>query len=119
METETAANRPRSARGARTLKDRAQILLRYHALITQYADELADLIVKEHGKTKAEALGDAAKGNGTVEYACSLPQLAAGRIMGVSRGVVCRDLRVSLGVTISIVPLALSEVQCPICYGQR
>ncbi|KNE71096.1 methylmalonate-semialdehyde dehydrogenase (acylating) [Allomyces macrogynus ATCC 38327] len=90
---------------ARTVKDRVQIVLRYHHLVaSKYADELADLIVKEHGKTKAEALAEVAKGNETVEYACALPELVSGRIQEVSRGVLCQDRRVPLGVVATIVP---------------
>ncbi|KAI9219959.1 Aldehyde/histidinol dehydrogenase [Blastocladiella britannica] len=90
---------------SRTLKDRTQIMLRYHHLVaSKYADELAELIVKEHGKTKAESLAEVAKANETVEYACALPELAGGRIQEVSRGVMCHDVRVPLGVTVAIVP---------------
>ncbi|KAJ3111298.1 hypothetical protein HDU96_005806 [Phlyctochytrium bullatum] len=106
----------------RTVKDRVQIIIRFHNLVVQHADELADLIVLEHGKvrripfliessivnrlsqTKTEALADVAKGNETVEYAMSLPQLTQGKILEVSRGVTCSDRRLPLGVVTSIVP---------------
>ena len=45
-----------------------------------------------------------AKGNETVEYACSLPQLAQGRSLQVSGEVTCIDRRDPLGVVASIVP---------------
>lgn len=35
----------------------------------------AELVVAENGKNKAEALASVAKGNETVEWACSMPQL--------------------------------------------
>ncbi|KAJ3191402.1 hypothetical protein HK101_007814 [Irineochytrium annulatum] len=88
----------------RTIKDRVQVIIRFHALVVKHSDELADLIVKEHGKTKAEALADVAKGNETVEYAMSLPQTTQGKILEVSRGVTCTDKKVPLGVVASIVP---------------
>ena len=34
----------------RTVKDRVQILMNFHQLVVKHADELADLIVLEHGK---------------------------------------------------------------------
>lgn len=34
----------------RTVKDRVQILLRFHQLVVKHANELAQLIVLEHGK---------------------------------------------------------------------
>ena len=37
-----------------TIKARAAVLLRFHALVQQHADELADLIVMENGKNKTE-----------------------------------------------------------------
>ena len=45
-----------------------------------------------------------AKGNETVEYACSLPQLVQGRSLQVSSQVTCVDRRDPLGVVASIVP---------------
>lgn len=50
-----------------------------------------------------KALADVAKGNETVEYACSLPQLMQGRIDRVSGAVTCQDRRDPLGVVVSIV----------------
>ena len=44
------------------------------------------------------------KGNETVEWACSLPQLAPGRNLQVSGQVHCQDRREPLGVVASIVP---------------
>ncbi|KAJ3415352.1 hypothetical protein HDV05_005089 [Chytridiales sp. JEL 0842] len=88
----------------RTVKDRAQIMIRFHQLVVKHQEELADLIVLEHGKNRAEALADIAKGNETVEYAISLPQLIQGRTLEVSRGVTCQDNRRPLGVVTSIVP---------------
>ena len=55
-----------------TSKSRAQKLHRLFELIRDNADVLADCIVREHGKTKPEALAEVAKGNETVEYACSM-----------------------------------------------
>jgi len=88
----------------RTIKSRCAILLRFHSLVEKYKGELASLITLENGKNRAEALADVAKGNETVEYACSLPQLAPGRILEVSRGVTCQDFRTPLGVVASVVP---------------
>ncbi|GAX11872.1 hypothetical protein FisN_20Lh071 [Fistulifera solaris] len=94
-----------SAWSALTIKARAAILMQFHSLVRQHAQELAQLIVQENGKNITEALADVAKGNETVEYACSLPQLAAGRVLPVSSGhVVCHDRRKPLGVVVSIVP---------------
>ncbi|KAJ3225143.1 hypothetical protein HDU81_008124, partial [Chytriomyces hyalinus] len=54
--------------------------------------------------TKTEALAEVDKGNETVEYAISLPQLTQGKIADVSRGITCQDAKRPLGVVVSIVP---------------
>ncbi|CAH0488477.1 unnamed protein product [Peronospora farinosa] len=87
-----------------TVKTRAAIMLKFHALMIQHQDELADLVVQENGKNRTEALASVLKGTETVEYACSLPQLIQGRILQVSRGITCQEVRDPLGVVACIVP---------------
>ena len=99
-----SAHRAFLAWSSRTVKDRVQFLIRFHQLVVKHANEIADLIVLEHGKTKQEALAEISKGNETVEYALSMPQLMQGKNLEVSRGVVCNDTRRPLGVVVSIVP---------------
>mmetsp|Transcript_3939 Transcript_3939/g.6984 ORF Transcript_3939/g.6984 Transcript_3939/m.6984 type:complete len:562 (+) Transcript_3939:310-1995(+) len=89
---------------SRTIKQRAAVMMKFHALIQEHARELAELIVQENGKNITEALADVAKGNETVEWACSLPQLAVGNTLRVSGQVHCTDRRDPLGVVVSIVP---------------
>lgn len=43
-------------------------------------------------------------GNETVEWSTSLPQLATGKILEVSKGITCYDHRAPLGVVAAIVP---------------
>lgn len=87
-----------------TVKARAAIMLKFHSLMVQHQEELADLVVKENGKNRTEALASVLKGNETVEYACSLPQLVQGRTLLVSRGITCQEVRDPLGVVACIVP---------------
>lgn len=89
---------------ALTTKSRAAILLKFHTLVKDNSHELAQLIVEENGKNFTEALADVAKGNETVEYACSMPQLCQGKTLRVSSAVKCEDRRDALGVVASIVP---------------
>ncbi|KAJ8328020.1 hypothetical protein QVD99_006251 [Batrachochytrium dendrobatidis] len=89
---------------SRTVKDRVQILVRFHQLVIKHSKKLAELIMLEHGKTFTEAMGEISKGNETVEYAMSMPQVSQGKILEVSRGVHCHDVRKPLGVVVSIVP---------------
>lgn len=87
-----------------TVKQRASCMFKFHHLMEVHADELAKLIVLENGKNMAEALADLAKGNETVEWACSLPQLSCGKTLEVSKGITCQESRVPLGVVAAIVP---------------
>lgn len=87
-----------------TIKQRAGIMMKFHHLMDVHAQELAELIVRENGKNISEALADVAKGNETVEWAASLPQVAPGRILEVSKGISCQELRQPLGVVAAIVP---------------
>jgi len=59
--------------------ERCQILFRYKQLLEEHFDELAQLIVTEHGKTVPEARGDVRRGIDCVEYACGAPSLMMGR----------------------------------------
>ena len=98
-----AASKAFESWSSRTVKSRAAIMLKFHSLVRQNSHELAALIVAENGKNYTEALADVAKGNETVEYACSLPQLMQGSIDRVSGSVTCQDRRDPLGVVVSIV----------------
>jgi malonate-semialdehyde dehydrogenase (acetylating)/methylmalonate-semialdehyde dehydrogenase len=81
-----------------------QVLFRYRTLVEQHLDELSALIVEEHGKVMAEARAEWLKVMELTEFACSLPQIATGSILEVSRGVECRTERTPVGVVASIVP---------------
>lgn len=59
--------------------DRCQVMFRYKALLEQHFEELAASIVREHGKTMAEARGDVRRGIDCVEFACAGPTLLMGR----------------------------------------
>ena len=61
--------------------ERCQVLFRFKELLEQHFDELAQLIVDEHGKTTAEARGDVRRGIDCVEYACGAPSLMMGRTL--------------------------------------
>lgn len=89
---------------AMPIKERVQIFYRYKTLLEQNAQELAQLISEENGKTIDEAMAEVEKSIELTEFACSLPQLIAGKIMEVSRGVECRIDHKPLGVVASIAP---------------
>lgn len=86
------------------IKERVQVLYRYRTLVEQNIDELSALIVEEHGKVMPEARAEWLKVMELTEFACSLPQIATGSVLEVSRGVECRTERTPLGVVAAIVP---------------
>jgi malonate-semialdehyde dehydrogenase (acetylating)/methylmalonate-semialdehyde dehydrogenase len=86
------------------IKERAQVLYRYRDLLSKNARELAELVHDENGKTQGEALAEVEKSIEVTEFACSMPQLAAGEVLEVSRGVECRVERYPVGVVASITP---------------
>uniref|UniRef100_K3WXA9 methylmalonate-semialdehyde dehydrogenase (CoA acylating) n=1 Tax=Globisporangium ultimum (strain ATCC 200006 / CBS 805.95 / DAOM BR144) TaxID=431595 RepID=K3WXA9_GLOUD len=80
-----------------TVKSRTAIMLKFHALMNEHADELADIVVKENGKNKMEALASVLKAgvpkgvfqtiNGKAEAVTSLcdhPKVAAVTFVGSS-----------------------------------
>ena len=86
------------------IKERVQVFFRYRTLLEQHIDELSALIVEEHGKVESEARAEVLKAIELTEFACSLPQIATGELLEVSRGVECRTDRHPVGVVASIVP---------------
>lgn len=88
----------------KTIKQRAQVAYRYRELLLQHTSELAERIHEENGKTLDEARAEIVRAVEVTEFACSLPQLAAGEVLEVSPGVECRVDRAPLGVVASITP---------------
>jgi len=87
-----------------TVKERMKPLRKFRQLMEDNEELLSELIMLEHGKNHAEALGSVRKGNETVDYACGLPPLLAGRVLEVSNGIKCEEHRMPHGVVASIVP---------------
>ncbi|MBQ0744339.1 MAG: aldehyde dehydrogenase family protein, partial [Pseudomonas sp.] len=53
--------------------NRARVLFKYKALVEAHADELAELITREHGKVFEDAKGELTRGLEVVEFACGIP----------------------------------------------
>jgi len=86
------------------IKERVQVFFRYKALLERHLRELSALITEEHGKIAGEADAEILKAIELTEFACSLPQLVAGEVLEVSRGVECRLERYPLGVVAAVNP---------------
>jgi len=99
-----AAERSFPAWAATTIKERAQVFFRYRGLLEKNLANLAALVQEENGKTRSEAAAEVEKAIEVTEFACSLPQLAAGEVLEVSPGVECRLDRRPVGVVASVAP---------------
>ena len=88
----------------RPIRERAEVFYRLRELMLRDLEDLARLASHENGKTLAEARASVLKGIECVEYGCSLPNLAAGAHLDVSRGVNCQMRFESLGVVAGVTP---------------
>ncbi|MEO5580614.1 MAG: CoA-acylating methylmalonate-semialdehyde dehydrogenase, partial [Gemmatimonadaceae bacterium] len=86
------------------IKERVQVFYRYRALLERDIEDLTALVTEENGKVYGEARAEILKAMELTEFACSLPQITAGEVLEVSRGVECRIERFPLGVVASITP---------------
>jgi malonate-semialdehyde dehydrogenase (acetylating)/methylmalonate-semialdehyde dehydrogenase len=86
------------------LRERAQVLYRLREAMVRNIDELSWLVSHENGKIFSEAKAEVEKGIECVEYGCSLPNLAAGNQLEVSRGVACEVVYEPLGVVAGVTP---------------
>lgn len=89
---------------ATPIKERTQVFFRYKSLMEKHLKELAALVNEENGKIMSEAAAEVEKSIEVTEFACSMPQLIAGEILEVSKGVECRIDRYPVGVVASITP---------------
>ncbi|HEY8166505.1 MAG TPA: CoA-acylating methylmalonate-semialdehyde dehydrogenase [Gemmatimonadaceae bacterium] len=86
------------------IKERVQVFYRYRNLLEKNIEELTALVTEENGKVYPEAKAEILKSIELTEFACSLPQITAGEVLEVSRGVECRIEKFPLGVVASIAP---------------
>jgi malonate-semialdehyde dehydrogenase (acetylating)/methylmalonate-semialdehyde dehydrogenase len=99
-----AAHAAQPAWAAMPIKERVQVFFRYKTLLEKNMKELAELVNRENGKIMSEAQAEVEKSIEVTEFACSMPQLSAGEILEVSRGVECRIDRYPVGVVACVTP---------------
>ncbi len=101
----TAARGAADAWGAASLSTRTRVLFAFRELVHAHREDLAELVVREHGKVRADALGEVQRGLEVVEFACGIGELLKGELSaGVSRGVDSYSMRRPLGVVAGITP---------------
>src|SRR5690606_36303545 len=99
-----AAHRAQPAWADLPIRDRAYVFYSLRQKMRDHLDELSWLVSHENGKTFEESKAEVLKGIECVEFGCSLPNLAAGTQLDVSRGVNCQVTYEPLGVVAGVVP---------------
>ena len=84
---------------------RARVLFNYLQLCQRHTDDFAAMVVREHGKTFADARGEVARGIEVVEFAVGIPQMLKGEFTDqIARGIDAWSMRQPLGVVAGITP---------------
>ncbi len=84
---------------------RARVVFKFKELIEKNSDEIVKLIVSEHGKVYADAMGSLTRGLEVVEFACGIPHLLKGEFSeNVGTDVDSWSIRQPLGVCAGITP---------------
>ncbi|WP_203363378.1 CoA-acylating methylmalonate-semialdehyde dehydrogenase [Bacillus sp. REN10] len=84
---------------------RARVMFKYHQLLNEHYDELAELITLENGKTKKDAHGEVLRGMECVEFAAGAPNLMMGEVLPeIAQGIESAMYRYPVGVVGGITP---------------
>ena len=84
---------------------RARVMMKFIDLVNANADEIAELLSREHGKTVADSLGDIQRGVEVIEFAVGIPHLLKGEYTeGAGTGIDVYSIRQPLGVVAGITP---------------
>ena len=89
----------------RPVEERVQPVFELKQLLEDNQDDLARVLVREHGKTLAEARGELRRGIENVETACGIPSLMqAGHVENAAPGIDETAVRQPLGVFAAVTP---------------
>lgn len=87
------------------VEDRIQPLFRLKSLLEEHQDEVAELLVRDHGKTLDEASGELRRGIENVEVACGIPtMMQAGMLENAAPGIDETAIRQPLGTFVAVTP---------------
>ena len=88
-----------------SLARRAELMFRIRELVHQNKQEIAKLLVAEHGKVLSDAMGEVTRGLEVIEFACGIPTLLKGEFSEqASTGVDVYSIRQPVGVVAGITP---------------
>jgi malonate-semialdehyde dehydrogenase (acetylating)/methylmalonate-semialdehyde dehydrogenase len=101
----TAANAAFDEWRGYAVEERIQPLFRLKSLLEEHQAELAELLVRDMGKTREEAVGELRRGIQNVEVACGIPSLMqAGMVENAAPGIDETAIRQPLGTVAAITP---------------
>ncbi|MDZ4828104.1 MAG: CoA-acylating methylmalonate-semialdehyde dehydrogenase [Actinomycetota bacterium] len=88
-----------------SLSRRTEVLFRFRHLLDEHRAEIAAVVSSEHGKVRADAAGELARGIENVEFACGVPALLKGGFTEqAATDVDVHSVRQPLGVVAGITP---------------
>ncbi|MCV2395028.1 CoA-acylating methylmalonate-semialdehyde dehydrogenase [Actinotalea sp. M2MS4P-6] len=88
-----------------SLAKRTAILFRFRELLVEHTDEIAEIVVREHGKVFSDAKGEVGRGLEVAEFACSIPTLLKGEFSDqAATGIDVYSFRQPVGVVAGITP---------------
>ncbi|HVS86247.1 MAG TPA: CoA-acylating methylmalonate-semialdehyde dehydrogenase, partial [Gaiellaceae bacterium] len=88
-----------------SLAKRAELFFRIRELVHERREEVARLLVAEHGKVLSDALGEVTRGLEVIEYCCGIPTLLKSEYSEqASTGIDVYSIRQPLGVVAGITP---------------
>ncbi|HXH97342.1 MAG TPA: CoA-acylating methylmalonate-semialdehyde dehydrogenase, partial [Gaiellaceae bacterium] len=90
---------------ATSLAKRAELFFRIRELVHERREEVARILVSEHGKVFSDALGEVTRGLEVIEYCCGIPTLLKSEYSEqASTGIDVYSIRQPLGVVAGITP---------------
>lgn len=90
---------------ATSLAKRAELFFRIRELVHERREEVARLLVAEHGKVLSDAIGEVTRGLEVIEYCCGIPTLLKSEYTEqASTGIDVYSIRQPLGVVAGITP---------------
>jgi malonate-semialdehyde dehydrogenase (acetylating)/methylmalonate-semialdehyde dehydrogenase len=88
-----------------SLAKRAELFFRIRELVHERREEMAEILVHEHGKVFSDALGEVTRGLEVIEYCCGIPTLLKSEYSEqASTGIDVYSIRQPLGVVAGITP---------------
>lgn len=88
-----------------SLPKRVEVMYRMRQLVLDHQEEMARLIVEDHGKDFSDAIGEIQRGRETLDYACGINANIKGECStNIATGVDIQSIRQPVGIVAGICP---------------